>query len=328
MGKKKSKQKKKKKQIGIRRKHRGRMQPCFIEKIDRSKYFVRPFRNMYFIPAFLAIPKFIIKQMPREIQAIPRIKRELLFNRSVLQTLASDLFFLVVCDSYAYMTWQYMKPGEYMEVYSGYYPAWILAHATLIWTNAMEEIGFLPSLKKWINEAAPDKEIQYFNLEEISWIMSTTVKYVLEVKHYDEILKVVDEHKCFEDFDFRESNQKTDFFRDWYHMRTKHPTVSLEDCLEDYRETHDGQDWDAIDESPSFESNVETKVLAEQFMAKLSEKDRRILELRLQEWTLEEIADELGYANHTGVLKRLKKIGQAFEKYADVDYDFAGHRII
>lgn len=328
MGRKKSKPKKQKKQTSKRRKNHRRMQPCFIEKIDRSKYFVKPFLNMYLIPAFLGIPEFIMKQMPKEIRSIPRIKRELLFNKSVLKVLASDLFSLVVCDCYAFMTWQYMKPGEYMEAYSGYYPAWILAHATTIWTSAMEEIGFMPSLKKWIRDAAMDKEIEYLTLDEISWVISTTVKYVLKRDHYDEMLKVVDEHKCFEDFDYRESNQKTDFFRDWYHMRTNHPMVSLDDYMDDYRESHDGQEWDVMDESPGFEGDIETKVLAEQFMATLSEKDRRILELRLQEWTLEEIAEELGYANHTGVLKRIRKIGQAFEKFADVDYDFEGHRII
>lgn len=215
-----------------------------------------------------------------------------------------------------------------MEVYSGYDPGWLIAHSASTWINAATELGFFPTFEKWFRLAPWEGEFPYMTLDLISFTMSTTVKYVLEVGHIGEILKVVDEHRCFEDYDYRESKQKTDFFRDWYHMRTKHPTVSLDDYMEDYRESHDGQDWDVIDESPGFESDIETKVLAEQFMATLSEKDRRILELRLQEWTLEEIADELGYKNHTGVLKRLRKIGQAFEEFAEVDYDFEGHRII
>lgn len=38
--------------------------------------------------------------------------------------------------------------------------------------------------------------------------------------------------------------------------------------------------------------------------------------------TLEEIAEKLGYKNHSGVLKRIRKIGQAYEAYTGVDYGF------
>ena len=47
-----------------------------------------------------------------------------------------------------------------------------------------------------------------------------------------------------------------------------------------------------------------------------------ILTLRNHGWTLEEIADELGYTNHTGVLKRIKKIGAAYQAFAGVDIGF------
>ena len=63
-------------------------------------------------------------------------------------------------------------------------------------------------------------------------------------------------------------------------------------------------------------------------MSTLTDKDRRILELRMQGATLEEIAEQLGYADHSGVLKRIRKIGQAYEKYAGVDYGFNEKKII
>ena len=85
---------------------------------------------------------------------------------------------------------------------------------------------------------------------------------------------------------------------------------------------------DIEDESSNFENESTVKVLAEQFMETLSEKDKQILQLRLEGVKLEDIADRLGYANHSGVHKRLRKIGQAFEKFADVDYGFDGNRII
>ena len=36
---------------------------------------------------------------------------------------------------------------------------------------------------------------------------------------------------------------------------------------------------------------------------------------------MEEIAAKLDYKNHSGVLKRLKKIGEAYQKYAGDDLD-------
>ena len=143
-----------------------------------------------------------------------------------------------------------------------------------------------------------------------------------------EVISIAEEYRCFEDFDTRASNQKKDFYRKWYHTQTQHPQISLDGFKTDYAEEHDGLEWDIEDESANFENESTVKVLAEQFMETLSEKDKQILQLRLEGYTMEEVAEKLGYANHSGVLKRLRKIGQAFEKYADVDYGFDGKRII
>ena len=43
---------------------------------------------------------------------------------------------------------------------------------------------------------------------------------------------------------------------------------------------------------------------------------------------LEEIAERLGYKTHSAVLKRIRKIGKAYEKYAGVDYGFSEKKIV
>ena len=43
--------------------------------------------------------------------------------------------------------------------------------------------------------------------------------------------------------------------------------------------------------------------------------------------TLEEIAEKLGYKNHSGVLKRIRKIGLAYEKFTGADYGFENRKI-
>ena len=47
-----------------------------------------------------------------------------------------------------------------------------------------------------------------------------------------------------------------------------------------------------------------------------------ILEMRMQGYPLEEIAAKLGYKNHSGVLKRIRKIGQAYEAFTGEDLGF------
>ena len=42
-----------------------------------------------------------------------------------------------------------------------------------------------------------------------------------------------------------------------------------------------------------------------------------ILELRVEGFTYEEIAKELGYKNHSGVIKRMQAITKAFIQYEE-----------
>ena len=65
-----------------------------------------------------------------------------------------------------------------------------------------------------------------------------------------------------------------------------------------------------------------SQATVDQFKATLSEKDMAILEMRMQGYTLEEIAGKLGYQNHSGVLKRIRKIGQTYEAFTGEDLGF------
>ena len=92
--------------------------------------------------------------------------------------------------------------------------------------------------------------------------------------------------------------------------------------------SHGGQEYEEPDLSQNVEETVVAQALVDQFKATLSEKDMQILELRMSGDTLEEIAEKLGYKNHSGVLKRIRKIGQAYEAYTGVDYGFESGKIV
>jgi DNA-directed RNA polymerase specialized sigma24 family protein len=144
----------------------------------------------------------------------------------------------------------------------------------------------------------------------------------MEKHKMQEVMDIAEEYRCFEDFDFRKSRQKTDFFRRWYHTRAKHTTVSLESFQEDYTAAHDGQEWDLPDDGIDVEQTVTSQIQVQQFLKTLTEKDRQMLTMRMEGLTHQEIADKLGYRNHSGVLKRIRKIGEQYENFTGTDLGF------
>ena len=296
--------------------------PILMKRKDGT---ITPFRNAEYLSAYYFIPKRILEQCGMELNSIPRNPQQLIRSYEAIAIVESDLFIQLMMDAYAFMVWPFMCPGEYMEVYSGYDPAWIFAHSPAYWVQEMLDEKVIQQPSRLLRM---DGNIEWTAEEKVSDIFRWLVPQAMAHYEMGPTIAIAEEYRCFEDYDNRPSNQKKDFYRKWYHSQTKHPQISLEGFKEDYAEAHGGQNWDIEDESSSFEDETTNKILAEQFMKTLSEKDKQILQLRLAGRTMEEVADKLGYANHSGVLKRLRKIGQAFEQYAGVDYGFDGNRII
>ena len=55
------------------------------------------------------------------------------------------------------------------------------------------------------------------------------------------------------------------------------------------------------------------------FLRTLDAKDRTILELRMKDYTYKDIAKRVGYENHSGVIKRINRIGEAYERFTGLD---------
>lgn len=212
-----------------------------------------------------------------------------------------------------------------MEIYSGYDPAWKLAHSPDYWISELTLEGIIPTIKELYN--GYDEDMGYVSEAEIDVYLRYIVPKVMEKYNMNVAIQTAEEFRCFEDFDFRNRRQKTDFYRKWYHTRTKHPMISLEEFKENYAECHNGQEWEEYDDRQDFEEAVLSEILVEQFKATLSEKDMAILQMRMEGKTLEEIAEKLSYKNHSGVLKRIRKIGLAYEKFTGVDYGFENRKI-
>lgn len=294
-----------------------------LKRLDGS---ITPFRNSRYIPFYYLVPKSVLKRCGAELCSIPRNPRFLFANRAMCDLIESDLFKLFVIDVTAYLVWPYMGFREYMEIYSGYDPIWKIAHNPNIWINTMTEEGILPTAEDFYRNTF--ETLGYVKEEELHIILKYIVPKAMEKYNLSSAVETVKNFRCFEDFDFRNSRQKTDFYRKWYHTRTNHPIISLEEYKDNYAQRHNGIEWDKADTSQEFEDYVDSQMLVDKFKSTLSEKDMQILTMRMDGYTLEEIAKTLGYKNHSGILKRIRKIGLAYQKFTGVDYGFQDKKII
>jgi len=274
------------------------------------------------------IPKSILDKCGEEINSIPRNPRKLLQDRRAIEIIESDLFKLVIIDAYAFMVWPFMGLGAKREIYSGYEPSWRYAHAASIWIKGMEDEGVIPKLQEILKSSNVDEDLGYISEEEISETFTWLVPKIMAKHNMNEIIAVAAEYRCFEDFDYRKSRQKIDFYRKWYHTRAKISVESLDELKEKYAENTDGMEWDIPDDSINVESTVLEPIAVSKFLDTLSETDRKILTMRMDDVTLEKIAEELGFKTHSAIHKRIRRIGLAYEKFSGEDLGFSNKKII
>ena len=141
------------------------------------------------------------------------------------------------------------------------------------------------------------------------------VRRTIEEQGWGPMLDVVREMPCAEDFEPWDTNVRKDFLRKWYHTRSKKvKTVSLEACMEDEDSgIHAVADPAAAD----FTEQVAGEDFCRRFKATLSPKDMAILELRVEGYGYQEIADKLGYKTHSAVVKRMETIKRRFIRYEE-----------
>ena len=228
-----------------------------------------------------------------------------LYKKITIWYFQIEFFLNLIMDATAYTVWPYMGMGEYMEIYSGYEPSYVFAHSAAIWAKAFMDIKLIPTAYEMF--LTRRKTVGFMEEEFLKEVLSILVPQIMAKYKMDQVLAVVNENRCFEDFDFRDSNRKTDFYRKWYHAQQ-----------------HNGEQWDIPDPSQNIEESVTSELLVEEFKATLSEKDMQILQMRLEGHTLEEIAQALGYKNHSGIQTRIRKIGQAYERFVGEDHGFGG----
>ena len=244
----------------------------------------------------------------------------LLSDPVAVDIVESDLFMLCIMDCYAYMAWFYLCPDiPFKEIFSINEPSWRLAQAIQIWINEILELNLIPTFREYCVNT--NIFIPFAPIEVVSDIMYKAVSSAVKRYNLQPIIDTAKEYRCFEDFDDRNSNQKIDFYRKWYHTRTKHPQTSLEGYQEWYMEMYDDT-FEIEDPISSFEDEVVENINVQTFLSTLDEKDKQILQMREDGYTYKEIAEKVGFKTHSAVGKRINKIGRMYQDFSGLNFGF------
>lgn len=166
-----------------------------------------PIRNLKYLPFYYFIPESYLRRSGAELNSIPRTPRELFQNPQALEVLQSDLFMLLIYDVAAYLVWPFMgKENEYMEIYSGYDPAWKLAHTPDYWIKGLTDEGVIPPVDFLLKNS--DMYWGYVPEYQAEIYLRYVVPKVMKKHNMYETLEISEQYRCFEDFDFRDSRQK------------------------------------------------------------------------------------------------------------------------
>jgi hypothetical protein len=263
---------------------------------------------MYFIPRELIAKCPTLRKLPRKI-------REIMQSEPLKAVVESDQFLNEIMDVSAAMAFRHFGFSGWKEHYSGFSPVWKLSYSLPLWAKLLEsETGW--GLQALYNIPSAE-EIPFFDSDYINETMSVIVKRAITEQNWQPILDVVKKMPCEEDYEPWDSLVRRSFRQRWYHFRYFEKRgltqVSLEDCKAD----EDDSVHYVEDKSARFKETVESNDFVERFKAWLSPKDWEILKLRADGYTYEEIAEQLEYKNHSGVIKRMKVIQKAFEGYED-----------
>jgi hypothetical protein len=255
--------------------------------------------QIFLLPLFYTFPTEVVGKS--EFRDLPRNMHTALTDAESLERIQSKQFLKDMANMTAAMVWMHLGHKGWMEVYSGYSPAYVFAHMLRHWRNLFYTVYREVNPIELFQQGAT---FDWLSLEESKEVWARIVTFSDE--HFSIVRKVIGVEKelpCFEDFDLksgtaRHSRAYYDFLRKWYHTKTKHPIMLTN------RIPHRIGIWT---------NSADFRLDWESFVKSLEPAERKIIELKLQGKTQKEIAEIMGYKTHSAVQKKLVKIRKAYE---------------
>lgn len=265
--------------------------------------------NLRYLAMVYFLPEEYINPCPT-LRKLPRNLLEIAQSPEMIEIINSEQFLNEIADATAALAFPHFGFSGWKEDYSGYSPIWKLSYALPLWLKHIEkETGWgLPALL----QHPKSENLPWFSADYVNKVMSVVVKRAIDEQNWQPILDAIKKMPCEEDYEPRKSRIRIDWYRKWYHTRSKTKSVSLEEQLED---PNSGIFRLGDKNKFSLEEQVESRDYVARFKKRLSFNDREILQMRMDGYKFGEIALILGYKNHSGVVKRIQAIGKAYTQY-------------
>lgn len=277
---------------------------------------ILPEDNKSWLTLFYSLPEELVSKRSAYMK-LPRCPFDVIRSDDYSELLNTDVFLELVWDCYAWSAWQYFevpnKDGDYREIpgsfnsYSGDFPLWRLSYTIIPYIREkFEHIGL--SFQSLFNMPR-GMEVPFLTYQQFSNLIGSVVQMIVKEQNWQPMIDTIWATRDETDYDFRNDLVKRDFMRKWSHSRTSvGAMLSLDQLMEDAPDS-------ITSEGTSFEEEVIESAALEAFTTTISERDRQILQLKADGFTLKEIAAKVGYQNHSAVSKRINIISGKFTEY-------------
>jgi len=271
--------------------------------------------NIRYLPAFFLLPAKLIA-VSKDCFYMPRCPAEIMNDPHWIEVIKSDVFLQLVMEGIAYLAWPHIGVYDPKEVFSMDDPLYRWIYGTPLHIRYLDEFGYsLNALFKM----KPGEYYAYRSMEEAHMIMGTVMKMVIHEQNMAPIIDCIKKNRCDEDFAPVKSRAKIDFLRKKYHRRnfSDIKEVSLNQMQDSVQKEYQRTNHDIADGSINVEDDALDNAIVDEFKKSLTERDMQILTMRMDGYTHKEIAEKLGYSNHSGVLKRINRIAEAWLDFVD-----------
>ena len=151
-----------------------------------------------------------------------------------------------------------------------------------------------------------DDDIQLIFDHVTSVVNTELINVLMQGQQFPALNNIAHKHLTHEDFSSKITPDSINFYKQWTKQWAKSDTpvkemLSLDD--------------EKLDLHTSIQADFITHTLFDDFCATLDDTNKTILRMRMDKFTYKEIAEKLGYKNHSAVLKRMKKITKLWTEF-------------
>jgi len=273
---------------------------------ERASHLLKPFPLLIL---FYLLPEELVQEL--KLTAVPRCPLEFVADEFFAARYFGKAFRKRLMKLWAKFIWESTIIKGFVGDYSADDPMHILAHDPDICLKALASMGYDTD---WLATKSVTEMVKpYPNVEESAEGLARLVYCFWmhpEIKA-SEIYEIVRTRRAHEDYSFRESNAKIDFYRSYNHTQSKTKMVPYNGG------EHDTSSTKYLDVNLQ---NVDIHDNWNSLFARLRGKhDETIFKMTYLGYTQKQIADYVGYADQGAVSKRLKYIWAEYRKQREQD---------